>query len=270
MRSFNLLAGGAAVLAVVLVGCGNQQQQTTSNNNGGGSDHGSLQALVASMAGKSAEKSSAHMVFRAEAGGQGVEGTGDIRLGNAPAMDMTMALPEQGELSMRLVDDVLYVKTPKEIQPGKPWIKIDPSGTDPVSHELAGGLKQMREAGDPSQLLKQLEGAGQITNKRPEELNGKQTTHYSLTIDVTKVAAQMGPAGMVEQARAAGLSTIPLEVWVDREDLPVRMLMDVSVKDPGNPQAGQVNVKVTMDYSEWGKPVTVTPPPADQVGQPPR
>lgn len=267
MRKFTLWASGAAIAALVLTGCGDNPpaNQGGGGSGGGGSDVGTLKLLAENVAKKSAEKSSAHMVFKAEAAGESFEGEGDIRLGADPAMKMTMTVPGQGELEMRLIGEAFYVKTPEEIEPGKPWLKLDANGNDPISQSLGAAVKQMREQGDPSQLLKQLEQAGEITGRTQEDLNGKPTTKYSVTIDVAKAAQASGMKDALEAAEKAGVKNFPLEVWVDQENLPVRMAMDIAMKDPSSGQTA--NAKFSVDYSDWGKPVEVTAPSPSEVAE---
>jgi hypothetical protein len=270
MRNLTLLASAAAVTAVVLSGCGNQQAADQGGNGGstGDTPANSLQLLAENMAKQSTEKSSTHMVFRADAAGVTVEGEGDVRLGAQPAMDVTLTLPGQGSMDMRLVDNVAYVKLPQEVEPGKPWVKIDANGTDPISQALGDSLEQMKTNGDPSKMIQQLKDAGQITAQKSEELNGEQTTHYSITVDVAKAANASGMEEMLAEARKAGVSQIPLELWVNQENLPVRMSMEMPVKDPSS--QASTTVKVSVDYSDWGKPVDVAAPPAAEVAEIPR
>lgn len=273
MRKFTLLASAAAVTAVVLSGCGNQPADQNNGQNGnnstGDTGVGTLSLLAENMAKKSAEKSSAHMVFRAEAAGMSIAGEGDVKLGTEPAMQMAVNLGSEGSLEMRLVDEVIYVKLPQGLEPGKPWLRIDANGNDPISQSLGAALEQMKQSGDPSQLLTQLKDSGEITAQKQEELNGKQTTHYSVTVDVAKAAATTGAQQeLVEEARKAGVEKLPIEVWVDQEQLPVRFTMEVPVKDPSSQQSS--TVKVNVDYTDWGKPVTVAAPPAAEVAEIPR
>ena len=115
-------------------------------------------------------------------------------------------------------------------------------------------------------MLKQIEGAGDITATKQEDLNGKPTTHYSVTVDMKKYADKVDPAlkSTLDKAIEAGVTNYPMEVWVDQENLPVRITTATPFTNPTTQKPDQV--KMTMDYSDWGKTVTVSAPPADQVG----
>jgi hypothetical protein len=271
MRKITLAACGTA-LALVLAGCGGTSGTSTPSSDGpasgtnGSAGFGSLKSLAEGMSSKSAEKQSTHMVFTMTAAGQSFEGEGDLRLGSAPAMQMVMRVPEMGEMTVLLVDDAFYLKLPTELQSGKAWLKADLTGDNELARSLGASVRQMKQNGDPSQLLKQLDAAGEITSTKQEDLNGVSTTHYSVIVDVEKlVASQADPdmKKMAEDAKTAGVTTIPIELWLDQENLPVRMTMDLAVSDPATKKTEKVTM--TVDYSDWGKTVDITPPPADQV-----
>lgn len=271
MRKITLAACGTA-LALVLAGCGGTSGTSTPSSDGpasgtnGSAGFDSLKSLAEGMSSKSAEKQSTHMVFTMTAAGQSFEGEGDLRLGSAPAMQMVMQVPGMGEMTVLLVDDAFYLKLPTELQPGKTWLKADLTGDNELTKSLGATVRQMKQNGDPSQVLKQLEAAGEITSTKQEDLNGVSTTHYSVIIDVEKLAASQADPEMkkmAEDAKAAGVTTIPIELWLDQENLPVRMTMDLAVSNPATKKTEKVTMQV--DYSDWGKPVDITPPPADQV-----
>ncbi len=266
-----MLAASAAVAALVLSGCGAKEQASTDQGGGQNSNQGSegfssLKLLAEAVSSKSATKQSAHMSMTAAAAGQSIKAQGDMRLGTSPAMDMTMAIPQLGDAQMVLVDDVFYIKLPTELTPGKPWLKIDTTGNDQLSQVFGAIVKQVKENGDPSQTLKQLEEAGEITGKKSEDLNGKPTTHYSVTVDIKKAAEKLTPElkAAMESVLQKGVTTYPMEIWLDKDNLPVRVSVETPIVNPATQQPDLS--KVVIDYSDWGKTVNVTAPPADQVG----
>lgn len=268
MRRVTMLAAGVVLAGLALAGCG--EKQATSNNGGGNSGGGeklTLQLLAEKLQANSSTKQSAHFAMSMEVASQSIKAEGDMKLGAAPAMDLTYELPGLGSARMILVDDTFYFQLPPQAQKnGKPWVKLDPNGSDPLSKSLSGALKETKKNSDPAQLLKQLQDAGEITATTQETLNGKQTTHYSVTVDVKKYAGKVDPdlKDSLDKAAAAGVSSFPVEVWVDQENLPVRATVSTPFTNPTTQQADKV--KLTMDYTDWGKAVTVTAPPADQVG----
>jgi hypothetical protein len=262
----------AFALAATLGACGgNAGTDNGTATNTGTADTGtdnkpmSIVDLAQSIGDETADASSAHMKMTAQAAGQDITGEGDLKFGSddaAMAMDLGTS---EGAISMVFLDGVLYMKLPQEVQPGKPWIKIDPKSNNAVGKALGGINEQLSKNADPRAVLKEFEKSGQITNTQQETLDGKETTHYTITVDVQKMAdSQTDPTAKqaLQSAINAGMKDFPVNVWVDDEDLPVRFTMETPMPDG---QGSTTSTKVQVDYSDWGKPVTVEAPPADQT-----
>ncbi len=69
----------------------------------------------------------------------------------------------------------------------------------------------------------------------------------------------------MQEAISSGMKDFPVELWVNGDDLPVRMSIDMPTADPTSGKS--VPVKFQVDYSKWGEPVDIQAPPADQVGE---
>jgi hypothetical protein len=90
-----------------------------------------------------------------------------------------------------------------------------------------------------------------------EQVNGAAAVHYLLTVDVTKIHG----AGFTDAARVAltqaGITTLPVDAWVDSHSRPVKMSEKFSI-------AGQlVSTDVTID--QYNQPVAIAAPPASMV-----
>lgn len=261
----------ALAIAVSLTACGDNAADNGTDNGGGGAVEGAmnLAALAKSVGNQTADVSTAHMAFSGGAGDMQVTGEGDIKVGGSdPAIQMDMKTGE-GTMAMVLLDGVLYMKLPQELQPGKPWIKIDSKDkSNPIAQALAGVSDQMRKNADPRQALAQFEDSGEVTSVEEEDLDGKQTKHYSITVDVEKLADNQTDPTLQKAMREAiksGLKDFPVNLWVDDSDLPVRMTVEMPTADPTSGKA--VPVKVQVDYTDWGKAVDIQAPPADQIGE---
>jgi len=262
MRRVTMFAAGAVLTGLALAGCG--AKQATSNNDGGGE---TLQILAANIGKSSSAKQGVHLVMSMDLSGQAIKADGDFKFGGAPAMDINYELPGIGGAKILLVDDVFYFQLPAQLQKnGKPWIKLDLNGSDQLSKTLGGALKETKKNSDPSQVLNQIKDAGEITATKQEDLNGKPTTHYSVTVDVKKAAQKVDPdlKSAMEKVAEGGVSSYPMELWVDKEGLPVRITVETPFTNPATQKVDQL--KMTLDYSDWGRSVSVTAPPADQVG----
>ncbi|MBB5852687.1 hypothetical protein ACFQ05_05300 [Amycolatopsis umgeniensis] len=58
---------------------------------------------------------------------------------------------------------------------------------------------------------------------------------------------------------------VPAELWVNAEQLPLKMIMDMTSVMNGLGPAKQGEAKSTCTYSDWGKAVDVSPPPDGEV-----
>ncbi|GAB3369560.1 LolA-like protein [Amycolatopsis echigonensis] len=280
------VAAGAA-LALVLTGCGSSAENGTAVPAGqqakdGGSGLASpfSDALkLADAAKQGTEKAkSAKMSMDMSMGGQSMQAEGSMRFdGENSAMTMTMNTP-QGTTEMRYVDKTLYMKVPAaqatQFGTDKPWLKISPDATDPMSQSFSKAMAQSTQQSDPTQILDQVSKTGQITGADQVELNGEKVNHYKVELDVSKsieTYAKGQPAEVQEQMKKmlAGKNIkIPAEIWIDKDQLPLQVTMDQSemMKSLGaSTGSGATGGKITVKYTDWGKPVDVAAPPADQV-----
>lgn len=271
-----LLAGGVA-LTLTLAGCGGQESGTPSaGTDGGGSGtslFGNVDELVGAASEQSKSKQSAQMTFDMEVAGQKLSGTGAYRTGANSAMKMSMNMgPQAGTVEMILIDRALYMKATEQLKaalgaaPGKDWIKITSDGTDPMSQAMAPMFEQMESQIDVSKSLEKIKQAGQITKSEATKLNGEDVTHYWITVDVAKLAAnEQNPAGKqaLEAQLQQGVKTIEQELWLNSDNLPVQVVSQIPM--PGQAGAG----KATIGFKGWGEPVDIAAPPADTVATPP-
>ncbi|MGX7824345.1 hypothetical protein ACTG9Q_04565 [Actinokineospora sp. 24-640] len=271
MGKTTLLA--AALALVALAGCGTTTPgvpttdapgpATTSAEGGSGTAFDSLKALSDAVNEKSASAQSAKMTFKSSAAGQEFTGEGAFRFaGEDTAMEMTMTIPQVGEMTMRIVDDLVYMKFPQELVPGKPWVKIDPKSDNEMAKSMGDVIDQAKRT-DPRSMLEQLAKSGTIKDFKSDTIDGQETTHYTIEVELSKLGdAELGmdPAA-IKELEKAGVKTLTYEVWVNEENLPLRFVTEVPVMNQ--------KVSVQADYTDWGTPVDVEAPPANQVGEMP-
>ncbi|HEX6351739.1 hypothetical protein [Actinophytocola sp.] len=266
------VALSAFALALTLGACGdNTTNGTPSTGSNTGADAPAAAANVADLAksisDQAVEKTSAHMKMTGDFGGETIEGEGDVSFDAAnPAMSMDLTTSE-GNMSMVLLDGIVYIKMPdgQELEPGKPWLKVDSNSDSPFAEVFGQLSDQLSESADPRSALEQFKETGEITDTKEEKLEGKQTTHYTITVDVQKLAdSQEDPTqkAALETAIEAGLKDFPVDVWIDEDQLPVRISFDMPAPDG---QGGTATAKMQVDYTGWGEPVDIAAPPADQV-----
>lgn len=278
MRARSLVVGAALVAGLgALAGCtssvsgsptvaGGAGSGAAASQGGAGSQLGAQVKTVSDLSnlvGNSVEQATTVQVTMKS--GVGTT-TGSIKFGDPVAEKMTLNTPNGSE-QVLLVDNVFYMQIPgMQDLTNKPWIKIDPSdSSNPAAQFFSGLVNSIKENADPSQMIKNMEAGGTLTGTDTEQLGGESTTHYKITVDIDKmIANETDPSmkqllGMVEQQ---GLKSYPVDVWLDSHGLPVQTKINMPALS-GAPGSGGVS---TITYTNWGAPVTITAPPADQVG----
>lgn len=271
MRKFAFAAVGTA-LALSLVACGGKDGATDQGQGGTGTDGGglSIMANVADLANQvdKANGNSAKITMDGSMQGQSIKATGTYQLKPSLAMDMTMNTPE-GAMRMVLVDNTLYLQMPEQERAqmgGKQWVKISADGDDPMSKMLGSALTSVSDSVDVTKQVQQIKDAGTITKSQQETVDGQQTVHYWIDVDVQKLASLQQEEltkTALEALAKQGTKTLKYELWVRGDGLPAKIATQAPV-GTGQP------VTVTVGFSDWGKPVTVQAPPADQVGEMPK
>jgi hypothetical protein len=277
---------GAVAAALALAGCGptsitgsatsqgHQVPQGSASQQGqaGTSDNGPVSTVAdlgAAVEHNTAQHNSVHVTMAMSVPEVGsINSTGDLTFSPALAEHMTVAVPSLGNMETVLVNGTMYVKLPGQLagllgNTGKPWTKFDLGGDNPLSRSL-GSTADVAAQADPTKLLQQIAAAGTITKVTHETVNDVPATHYAITVDVAKmVAPQSGDQSEAMELQQLGVSTVPFDIWVDSNDLPLRIVTHVAYAEPGSSQPEQVTI--TINYTDWGKPVTISAPPADQV-----
>jgi len=122
---------------------------------------------------------------------------------------------------------------------------------------------------DPAQLLDYLRGASSsIVRIGEERIRGVRTTHYRAVIDFDRMVRN-APAGQrkalarsLEQARAAGIDSLPIEVWVDADGVVRREVVNMSFE---NTLLAGMSMSMSIDLFDFGTTVDLAPPPAAKV-----
>jgi hypothetical protein len=135
------------------------------------------------------------------------------------------------------------------------------------SSAAAAQFAQLAQS-DPSQFVDILRGSVEEKKVGSEQIDGDATTHYTAKIDYRKAAksaaASLKPSLRTAAAgikKATGGYTVPIDVWIDQDGNLRRETVDVAVSTSG------VTAKsnVTVDFTNYGENVTVTPPPDSQT-----
>jgi hypothetical protein len=194
------------------------------------------------------------------------EGTLTLDMSGLPAVG---AAGLSGGLHMQEVfkSSTIYVGSPLfdgKLPGGAHWIKLSLAR---VGQSLGFNLQQLAGGqSNPAQFLQYLKASeGGVQTLGHELVRGVPTTHYKGTVDLRK-AADLVPSGDRAQLRSAlgkviartGLSSIPMEAWVDAHGLVRRLTLALSL-----PLDGQsVQAQITIDLFGFG----ATPPVAAPQG----
>ncbi len=268
MRRRNLFVL-AAVLAIAAAGCGGSSEQSASER-------------VRLAATETQSAKTARMAFTmggmAQVGEIDAEGEVDFAA-NRGTMEMSMPAVEGrslGEIEMVYDGLVLYMKFPPAMAEefgDKPWVKMD---TGQMMRESTGvDMSSLAQgSGNPSDALAYLRGAGTATEEiGTETLRGEETTHYRTTIDAEAMIEGADESAREEARKLAeilGDQSIPADVWLDEEGRMRKMSYSVDpskmkLSEPIPDEMAGARLEFTFELYDFGTPVDVTIPPADQT-----
>jgi hypothetical protein len=158
-----------------------------------------------------------------------------------------------------LIGTTLYQRTDDP----KAWMKLQPLHPG-VDLGLLGAT-----SGDPSPYLGLLRGGGQAATKvGTATVRGVPTDRYTLTLDLDRYFGSLGPPAMRAASAYKLAGRVPADMWIDaqRRLRRLRFHLDMTVPAPPPYTAGGRTVQeLTLELFDFGVPVHVTPPPADQV-----
>lgn len=278
MRKTLIVAGGLA-LALALSACG---------GTGGGKfqDVDSL-ARAASASTEKAKSSTFTMDMKMGPITMTGEGAGSYE-GSNPKMQMSMSMDMsalgagvgQVDIEARLIGQDMYMKMPSDLpgittDPAKPWFKADLADMVPGS---GVDMTKYLEQTDPGKMIEVLKDAGELVETDPDvSVDGQPATMYRFEVDFDKMMEQYGGSlDSVQGLDGIDLDAIPMDVFLNSEDLPVQMridfkeLMEQVVDAAGGEDALPAGVNfddayVQMKFADWGSEVTVEAPPEDEI-----
>lgn len=243
-----LLAHLATVLAVLLAGVVGAATVKAPD-----SSRDVLQTITAASESATAEKTfRSTFTFEVKGKGLSITSSGEVFQDIERKLQVgTFTLPGVGEMEVRQVGDAVYMKIPGKKAPGgQTWFGL-----------TAPGAAASVGAQDPLAMLTALGGSEEVEEVGTEEVNGVQTTHYEVDLDlaaVSELSAKNG-GGTLPLGATDSLDEATAEVWIDDQDLPRRMLMVLA--------GSGLSFRFSSDFLDYGKPVEVTAPPAADVMQ---
>ena len=271
-KRIGLIAGGAAVTLAAITGCTTAAKSSSGSGTGGSTTGGSnsLQlspvALIQAALSKASNDKTVHVTGTISIP-QG-SGTIDAQQQFSPSVEMSMNMALSGtSISEILVGDTLYMKLPQlsSMLGGKAWAEFNLTSLGSLGSSVQSLIDSAKNT-DPTAQLQPLLASGDVHKVGTETVDGVQADHYSGTVDPATAfessqAAKNLTSAQIAQLKsmlqASGVTKETVDVWVASDGLPVREQVTAN----GNSGA----TKVDMHLSDWGKPVSITAPPADQV-----
>jgi hypothetical protein len=260
MKRRGALAGVILAFAVAVAACGG-------GGGSGASPKVSIKTLQAAVSNTQAQQSSRFpMDMGIDASGKSVSLHADgVASGDGKAAQITMTIPSLGTLEERIVDGTIYVNFgdgPLASKLGNtPWISISLDELGQKTGTDLGALADQAQSSGPQQGLEYLQGlSGDVEKIGDDTVAGEHATHYRAQIDYAKVAEKL-PEGATRD-KLAGLGVVPADVWIDDSDRDVKMQFAIDGSSFG--EAG-AKVQMTVEMTDFGVPVDVQAPPADQV-----
>jgi hypothetical protein len=167
----------------------------------------------------------------------------------------------------------VYINVPggsgSSLPHGKSWIALD-AGT--LGGSADSMLGPFGGSADPADLLASLTAvSSSVTRLGTSTVRGVPVTGFRVSIDPAKAAARVPGAeraGFLEFVKSLGTGAIPVDVWVDGQNLVRRVTF--SLNEPGG-MGAQTGARLTesVDFYDFGVPVRISAPPAAQVASEP-
>ncbi|ALG07213.1 hypothetical protein AOZ06_10025 [Kibdelosporangium phytohabitans] len=185
--------------------------------------------------------------------GPGVVGwtsTGEIDFkNNRSKIDSVMDMGGKKTTMIILNDgNTVYMKTSIEGAPAAKWSKVDLKQLPSSLGEL-GSVGGQSAGSDPMVFIDKVKEIADVTPDGSETIRGVPTTRYKVTLDPAKLPA--------DQKDDTEISSGAIKLFLDSKGRLARIQISMSADDAG----GSMN----WDFFEYGAPVKVEVPPADQI-----
>ena len=183
-------------------------------------------------------------------------------------LDMTAILASIGILDTIVVDGVTFIALPallgaafldvedlpKKLQ-SKRWVRVD-------AEDLEEAGLQSVSASDPSAQFVVLRTMSDVQDLGIEDVRGEPATHIQGILRLKRALKDATKADR-EKLEASfepfEEGPVPVDVWLDGQNRLRRFSMQVHAPDSSS------DIVVSVDYFEFGVPVTVAAPPAAEV-----
>jgi hypothetical protein len=273
-KRIGLIAGVAALGLAAVAGCtssGGSGNAGAGSANGGSGGSGAVQlspaGYIKAALTKASNVKTVHISGTMTSGAFSGTMSGQEQFGSDLKVAMTLNM-SQMDMTEVMIGDTVYLKMAQlsSMLGGKPWAEFKLSslgGSGSAVQSLIDSAKNT----DPTQQLQPLLASGDLHKVGTETVDGVQADHYAGTVDPatafdsSAAAKNLTPdqiAQIKSLMKSSNISTETIDAWVATSTgLPVRETITAT--------ASTGAFKVDMHMSQWGQPVTISAPPADQV-----
>lgn len=191
--------------------------------------------------------------------GDGVSELGGARLGRITLTVTTSPAAGRALQPCEMVSQgtVVYVKVPP--QAGKSWVSVDIAkfaGVDPNAL-----------SSDPTSQLDYLKNvSGGVTTLGHDDIRGVPAKHYRYTLTTDQLMTKIAPerrAPIRSALGQLGISSFPVDAWIDAQGLPRRVSFDWKTSRQG----ATLDISTLVDMYDYGTKVDVVAPASGQVRQ---
>jgi hypothetical protein len=192
--------------------------------------------------------------------------TGEFDFGRSRG---TITIESPLDMTELFVPPTTYLKVPagvtgdgSALPKGKTWVAL-PDGTPGAISMLSLG----DGGGDPADLLAALTAISSgVTKIGTATIRGVPVSGFAIKVDPAKAAGipSADQAAVKALATSFGAAEIPVDVWVDGQNLVRREKLTLPIPGGSGAPAG-TSLTVTTDFYDFGVPVRVSAPPASQV-----
>ncbi len=270
MRRFAVGTAAVAALSLSLTGC------LGSAGEAGKEAGKQVKLTAAEILGKSAQNTSKVDTFsmnvavdsQVSQAAMTMKMKADVRLRPTVAMHMTTEPTSvQGTtvpgMEMIMDSKAMYMKMAalSQANGGKPWSKVLLSDLGAMSGMNLSGLMDQAKKQSPAEQTKMLTASKDAREVGTETVDGVKTRHFTGTVQLTEALGKLDAetrAAMEKQYQQIGASSMNFDIWVGDDDLPRKMVAKIAT--------AQGPMTTTAQYSDYGKQVDVSPPPASEVG----
>ena len=197
---------------------------------------------------------SAHLDI--DAGALGGTSTADVQLAGGRSTATDVHLTQSGQhVEVVTVGGTSYAKIPPAANDsGKPWVAVDADSSNTIAESLATTVSVSDVTTSLSVVSGLVRSATDVREIGSDRAGGVDATRYTMKLNPQKGTGNSTLDGLL---KTLGSSSIPVDLWLDGSDRPVKFTLHIAL--------GSTALPVTVAISRFDAPLSITAPPASEV-----